>query len=50
MGGEQPVPTGSVTGYTTGSSVISTIDYAETGVILDLTPHINAGGLIRIEP
>lgn len=49
VGGEQPVPTGSVTGYTTGSSVISTIDYAETGVILDLTPHINAGGLIRID-
>ncbi|MGC8490432.1 MAG: type II secretion system secretin GspD [Syntrophobacteraceae bacterium] len=49
VGGEQPVPTGSVTGYTTGSSVISTIDYAQTGVILDLTPHINAGGLIRID-
>ncbi|MDR3557240.1 MAG: type II secretion system secretin GspD [Syntrophobacteraceae bacterium] len=49
VGGEQPVPTGSVTGYTTGSSVISTIDYAETGVILDITPHINAGGLIRLD-
>ena len=49
VGGEQPVPTGSVTGYTTGSSVISTIDYAEIGVILDLTPHINAGGLIKID-
>ena len=49
VGGEQPVPTGSVTGYTTGSSVISTIDYAQTGVILDITPHINAGGLIRLD-
>ena len=49
VGGEQPVPTGSVTGYTTGSSVISTLDYAQTGVILDITPHINAGGLIRLE-
>ncbi|MDR3569228.1 MAG: type II secretion system secretin GspD [Syntrophobacteraceae bacterium] len=49
VGGEQPVPTGSVTGYTTGSSVISTIDYAETGVILDITPHINVGGLVRLD-
>ncbi len=49
VGGQQPVPTGSVTGYATGSSVISTLDYAETGVILDLTPHINAGGLIRVD-
>ncbi len=49
VGGEQPIPTGSVTGYATGSSVISTLDYAETGVILDLTPHINAGGLIKID-
>ncbi len=49
VGGEQPIPTGSVTGYSTAASVISTIDYAETGVILDLIPHINAGGLIKID-
>ena len=31
------------------NSVFSTIQYAETGVILNVTPHINAGGLVRIE-
>jgi len=49
VGGSVPVPTGSVTGVTTGAEVINTIQYAETGVILNVTPHINAGGLVRIE-
>ncbi|MGD0399453.1 MAG: type II secretion system secretin GspD [Syntrophobacteraceae bacterium] len=49
VGGSVPVPTGSVTGVTTGGEVINTIQYAETGVILNVTPHINAGGLVRIE-
>jgi general secretion pathway protein D len=49
VGGSYPVPTGSVTGVTTGGEVINTIQYAETGVILNVTPHINAGGLVRLE-
>lgn len=49
VGGSVPVPTGSVTGVTTGAEVINTIQYAETGVILNVTPHINAGGLVRLE-
>ena len=49
VGGSVPVPTGSVTGVTTGSEVLNTIQYAETGVILNVTPHINAGGLVRLE-
>ena len=49
VGGSVPVPTGSVTGVTTGSEVVNTIQYAETGVILNVTPHINAGGLVRLE-
>ncbi|SPJ14578.1 General secretion pathway protein D [Syntrophobacter sp. SbD2] len=49
VGGSVPVPTGSVTGVTTGAEVVNTIQYAETGVILNITPHINAGGLVRIE-
>ena len=48
MGGREPIPTGS---YASGTSagVLSTIEYAETGVILNLIPHINAGGLVRLE-
>jgi general secretion pathway protein D len=51
VGGRQPVPTGSYSTATTvqESAVFSTIEYAETGVILNVTPHINAGGLVRIE-
>jgi general secretion pathway protein D len=49
VGGSVPVPTGSVTGVTTGAEVVNTIQYAETGVILNVTPHINAGGLVRLE-
>ncbi len=52
VGGSVPVPTGSYATTETGTlanSVFSTIQYAETGVILNVTPHINAGGLVRIE-
>lgn len=53
VGGRQPVPTGSYTGTTdttsTSTGVFSTIQYEETGTILNVTPHINAGGLVRLE-
>ena len=52
VGGSVPVPTGSYATTETGTlanSVFSTIQYAETGIILNVTPHINAGGLIRLE-
>jgi general secretion pathway protein D len=48
VGGREPVPTGS---YSTGTStgVLSTINYEDIGIILNLIPHINAGGLVRLE-
>ncbi|MCE5332962.1 MAG: type II secretion system secretin GspD [Desulfobacteraceae bacterium] len=51
VGGREPVPTGSyATSSTTDTSgIFSTISYEETGVILNVTPHINAGGLVRLE-
>jgi general secretion pathway protein D len=52
VGGSQPVPTGSyATGVdqTTGTNAFTTIQYAETGIILNVIPHINAGGLVRLE-
>lgn len=52
VGGREPVPTGSYsagTSTTTGVGVLSTISYEETGVILNVIPHINAGGLVRLE-
>lgn len=51
VGGREPVPTGSyATASTTDTSgIFSTISYEEIGVILNVTPHINAGGLVRLE-
>lgn len=47
VGGRQPVPLGSA--VSTSSSVVSSIEYTETGIILNVIPHINAGGLVRLE-
>jgi general secretion pathway protein D len=34
---------------TTGSPVINSIDYRETGVILQVTPHVGSGGLVTLD-
>lgn len=47
VGGREPVPTGSA--ISTTDAVVSAISYEETGIILNVTPHINAGGLVRLE-
>jgi len=49
VGGREPVPTGSYTGSTVGTGILSTISYEETGIILNLIPHINVGGLVRLD-
>lgn len=50
VGGRQPVPTGTAIGAgNTSDAIISSIQYEETGIILNVTPHINAGGLVRLE-
>lgn len=50
VGGREPVPTGTAIGAAgTTDAVISSIQYEETGVILNVTPHINAGGLVRMD-
>ncbi len=49
VGGREPVPTGTAIGEGTGGTTVSTISYEETGIILNVVPHINAGGLVRLE-
>jgi general secretion pathway protein D len=49
VGGREPVPTGTASGEGTGGTTVSAISYEETGVILNVVPHINAGGLVRLE-
>ena len=44
-----PVITSSGTGGATGGTVISEVEYRDTGVLLTVTPHINAGGIVTME-
>jgi general secretion pathway protein D len=49
VGGREPVPTGTTIGDATGGTTQTSISYEETGIILNVVPHINAGGLVRME-
>lgn len=41
--------TSSQSTLTTGSPVINSIDYRETGVIMEVTPRVNSGGLVTLD-
>jgi general secretion pathway protein D len=49
VGTSVPVITSSGTGGATGGTVISEVEYRDTGVLLTVTPHINAGGIVTME-
>ena len=34
---------------TTNSPIINSIDYRETGVIMEVTPRVNSGGLVTLD-
>lgn len=34
---------------TAGETLINTVNYVDTGIILKVTPHINQGGIVRLE-
>ena len=44
-----PVSTGSATVLTTNNTVVNTIDYRNTGIILRVSPRINVNGNVRLE-
>src|SRR5262249_73862 len=44
-----PVSTGSATVLTTNNTVVNTIDYRNTGIILRVSPRINVNGSVRLE-
>ena len=47
---EVPIPSTSYTIQTTGPNVLQTqVEYRNTGVILDVTPHINEHGLVTMD-
>jgi general secretion pathway protein D len=49
VGDVVPVSTGSATVLTTSNTVVNTIDYRNTGIILRVSPRINANGNVRLE-
>ncbi len=48
VGGREPIQTGQAL-TSAGDNIINSIQYEETGIILNVIPHINAGGLVRLE-
>lgn len=48
VGGKTPVVSQQSV-ETSGSTLINTVQYVDTGIILNVTPHINAGGIVRME-
>ena len=49
VGDQISVDTGASTGTTTGGNVVTTRQYLSTGVILSVTPRINAGGRVTLD-
>ncbi len=50
VGQQVPILTGTATStLTTGAPIVNSIDYHSTGVIMQVTPHINTGGLVTLD-
>ena len=49
VGDVVPVSTGSATVLTTSNTVVNTIDYRNTGIILHVSPRVSANGNVRLD-
>ena len=49
VGDSVPVSTGSATVLTTANTVVNTIDYRNTGIILRVQPRVSANGNVRLD-
>jgi general secretion pathway protein D len=49
VGDELPSVTGQITDITSGTTLTNTVQYIKTGILLKVTPHINSGGLVKME-
>jgi general secretion pathway protein D len=49
VGDEVPISTGSANVLTTSNTVVNTIDYRNTGIILRVIPRINVNGNVRLD-
>ena len=49
VGNQVPISTGSATVLTANNTVVSTVDYRNTGVILHVAPRVSANGNVRLD-
>jgi general secretion pathway protein D len=49
VGDRISVQTQTQTGVTTGTGVLNSFQYLETGILLSVTPRINSGGLVTLD-
>jgi len=49
VGDEIPVSTGSANVLTTSNTIVNTIDYRDTGIILHVTPRVGINGTVRLD-
>jgi general secretion pathway protein D len=44
-----PISTGSATVLTSSKTIVNTIDYRDTGIILRVVPRVNVNGIVRLD-
>jgi general secretion pathway protein D len=49
VGDSVPVSTGSANVLTTSNTIVNTIDYVNTGIILKVSPRVSANGTVRLD-
>jgi general secretion pathway protein D len=49
VGDQVPVSTGSATVLSTSNTVVNTVDYRNTGIILKVSPRVNVNGNVRLD-
>jgi general secretion pathway protein D len=49
VGDEIPVSTGSANVLTSSNTIVNTIDYRDTGIILRVTPRVGVNGTVRLD-
>jgi general secretion pathway protein D len=49
VGSKIPTLSSTQTGVSTGTGVISNVNYLDTGILLNVTPRVNSGGRITLE-
>lgn len=49
VGDQVPISTGSATVLTSSNTIVNTIDYRDTGIILRVVPRVNVNGIVRLD-